>query len=139
MFRPRKPFLSTFLLATVLCACAGCAGRTRVEGSVTLDGKPVDGGLICFFQGTGPGSDKGNAAIQGGRYVVEGDRAVNLTPGSYTVQIFWQQKLGGSNPANADTSPAVKQLIPPQYNTKSALKAEVKSGTNKLDFDLKSK
>jgi hypothetical protein len=129
------------LLAAVLCACAGCAARPRIEGTVTLDGAPVDGGVISFFQGTGPGSDKGNAAILGGKYVIEGDRARSLTPGSYTVQIFWLQRLAkpGPDPANVDTSSAVKQLIPPQYNTKSTLTREVTPGTNRLDFDLKSK
>jgi hypothetical protein len=130
------------LLAVAVCACAGCgAGRVRVEGAVTLDGEPVDGGVISFFQGTGPRSDKGNAPIRGGRYVIEGERARNLTPGSYTVQIHWIQKLvkPGANPANVDTSPAVKQLIPPQYNAKSTLTREVVPGPNTLDFDLKSK
>jgi hypothetical protein len=130
-----------FLLPAVLCVCAGCGSRLRVEGNVTLDGAPVDGGAISFFQGSGPGSDKGNAPIQGGKYVIEGERARNLTPGSYTVQIHWIQKLAKSGPdrANVDTNPAVKQLIPPRYNVKSTLTREITSGTNKLDFDLKSK
>jgi hypothetical protein len=100
----------------------------------------VDGGSISFFQGGGPGSDKGNAPILGGKYVIEGDRAKNLTPGSYTVQVHWIQRLAkpGFDPAKVDTSAAVKQLIPPLYNTKSTLTREITSGTNKLDFDLKS-
>jgi hypothetical protein len=133
----RKHAPAAILLA-VLCACAGCGpGRPRIEGTVTLDGAPVDGGSISFFQGSGPGSDKGNAAILGGKYVIEGDRARNLTPGSYTVQIFWLQRASGEG--QGDAGPAVKQLIPPQYNTKSTLTREVKSGTNKFDFDLQSR
>jgi hypothetical protein len=130
------------VLIAVLCACAGCsAGRVRVEGTVTLDGEPVDGGSISFFQGSGPGSDKGNAPILGGKYVIAGDRARNLAPGSYSVQIYWIQRLAkaGLNAASADTSPAVKQLIPPQYNTKSTLTRDLTPGLNTLDFDLKSK
>jgi hypothetical protein len=138
---PIRKQVSTSVLIAVLCACTGCGGRVRVEGNVTLDGAPVDGGSISFFQGSGPGSDKGNALILDGKYVIEGDRARNLTPGNYTVQIFWIQKLGnsGPNPANVDTSPAVKQLIPPQYNVKSTLTREITPGPNKLDFGLKSK
>ena len=141
MFRLRKLIPNMFLLAAVLGACAGCGGGPRIEGNVTIDGAPVDGGVISFFQGTGPGSDKGNAAIVGGKYVIEGERARNLTPGSYTVQIHWLQRLTkpGSDAANVDTSPAVKQLIPPQYNTKSTLTREIALGTNKIDFDLRSK
>ena len=40
---------------------------------------------------------------------------------------------------STDTSPAVKQLIPPQYNSRSTLTKTITAGTNKLDFDLKSK
>jgi hypothetical protein len=112
-----------------------------VEGKVSLDGEPVDGGVIIFTQGTGPGSDKGNAPIQGGKYVVAGEAAKNLTPGSYTVQIHWIKRLAKSGPdqPNADTNPAVKEFIPPQYNSKSTLTKEIALGTNNLDFDLKSK
>src|SRR5262249_33671349 len=105
------------------------------------DGVPVDGGSISFFQGSGPGSDKGNAPIVGGKYVIEGERARNLTPGSYTVQIHWIQLLSkpGSNPANADANPPVREAVPPQYNTQSTLTREITRGPNKIDFDLKSK
>ena len=130
------------VLIAVLCTSAGCGpGYPRIEGNITLDGVPVDGGSISFIQGTGPGSDKGNAPILGGKYVIEGERAKNLTPGSYTVQIFWLQRTAkaGPDPAVVDTSPAVMQRIPPQYNSKSTLKREITPGTNKFDFDLKSK
>lgn len=139
MFLIRKQSGRSVLLVAVLCACTGCGpGYPRIEGNVTFDGAPVDGGSISFFQGGGPGSDKGNAPILGGKYLIEGERAKNLTPGSYTVQIHWIQRLAKSNPGNVDTSAAVKQLIPAQYNTKSTLTREITSGTNKLDFDLKS-
>jgi hypothetical protein len=137
MFLIGKPF-ARWVLLFVLCACAGCGGdRVRVEGTITLDGAPVEGGSISLFQGSGPGSDKGNAPILGGKYAIEGERAKNLAPGSYTVQIHWIQKLGKPG-SNADTSPAVKQLIPPKYNTKSTLTREIALGTNKLDFELTS-
>ena len=138
----RKHVAGSALLVAVLGACTGCgSGYPRIEGSVTLDGAPVDGGSISFFQGSGPGADKGNSPIVGGKYAITGDRAKNLTPGSYTVQIFWLQRLTrpGADPNNVDTSPAVKQLIPPQYNVQSTLTREVKPGANQLDFDLKSK
>jgi hypothetical protein len=126
------------LLSAVLVTCAGCSpGRPRVEGTVTLDGAPVDGGSINFFQGDGIGSDRGNAPIKGGRYVIEGERARNLTPGAYTVRITWIQLL--RQPSDADANPPARHAIPPQYNTKSTLTREVKAGTNELNFALTSK
>jgi hypothetical protein len=142
MFVVRNKCSRSAVLLTVLCACAGCGpGHPRIEGTVTLDNTSVDGGVISFVQGTGPGSDKGNATIVGGKYVIEGERAKNLTPGTYTVQIHWQQKLGksGPNAGDADTGPAVKQVIPPKYNSASTLTRDVTSGNNKLDFELTSK
>ena len=124
------------------CACTGCGGpRQRVEGNILFDGEPVDGGVIIFMKGSGPGSDRGNAPIMGGNYVIEGDRAKNLDPGSYLVQIFWIQKLNkpGATPGNNDSSPAVKNLIPAKFNAKSTLTREIVEGSNKYDFDLKSK
>ena len=139
MFLAARHVLSSILMA-LLCACIGCgSGHPRIEGTVTLDGVAVDGGSISFFQGSGPGSDQGNAPIKGGKYVIEGDQARNLTPGSYTVRIFWLQLVGNTNPKYVDASAPVKQVIPVQYNDQSTLTRDIKAGTNKLDFDLQSK
>ena len=136
-----KDIIRSFPLAALVCWCIGCSGQTRIYGHVTLDGTPVDGGSISFVQGSGPGSDKGNAPIMAGDYVIEGERARNLTPRSYTVQIFWIQLIGRarSNPTNADASAPAREAIPAQYNIKSTLTREITPGANKLDFDLKSK
>jgi len=142
MFLIRRHIPRSVLVLAVLSACAGCARNPRIEGNVTLDGAPVDGGTIIFFQGTGPGSDKGNAPIVGGKYVIEGERARNLTPGTYRVEIFWQRRIAKQDPnsPNVDTNPAVEQPIPKKYNgPESTLTREVQSGTNKFDFDLTSK
>ena len=50
--------------------------------------------LVSFFQCTGPGSDKGNAAIVTGKHVMAGERAKYLTAGTHTVQMHWLQRLG---------------------------------------------
>ena len=139
MILTRKHVPSSILMA-LLCAGTGCGpSHPRIEGTVTLDGVPVDGGSISFFQGSGAGSDKGHAPVAGGKYVIEGDRARNLAPGNYTVRIFWLQLLGNPGSKYVDASAPVKQLIPPQYNDQSTLTREVKPGTNQLDFDLRSK
>ena len=128
------------ILVAVVCAATGCGpGHPRIEGTVTFDGVPVDGGSISFFQGTGAGSDKGNAPIKAGKYVIEGDRARNLTPGTYTVRIFWIQLIGHTEGKYVDASAPAKQVIPPQYNDQSTLTREVTPGTNTFDFELTSK
>jgi hypothetical protein len=139
MFLIRRHFSKVVLFLTVLCGCPGCGSRLRVEGTVNLDGAPVDGGVILFFQGEGPGSDKGHTAIVAGKYLIEGEQAKNLTPGTYTVRINWLRKKGNPHTANADSGAAVDEMIPEQYNAKSTLTRDLALGPNKLDFNLTSK
>ena len=79
--------------------------------------------------------------IQDGRYEIP--RKPGLAPGSYQVRIFSRESpLRRGNPnAPADVElidPKAKERIPPRYNLKTELKAEVKKGGgNTFDFDLK--
>jgi len=114
---------------------AGCGGSGQIEGTVTLDGQPVDGGTISFI-GTG---SQGNAGgqIQGGKYSVES----KLAPGTYKVEIDWMKKTGKTIPNKSDagtTQDETKQVIPVEYNRQSKLTAEIKSGSNTINFELKS-
>jgi hypothetical protein len=90
-----------WLPLAVLCAfgltsLAGCGGvkRLPVTGTVTLDGRPVNGGLLTFS----PDSAKGNAAkisctspVREGRYDLEtvgitrNDSGPGVPPGWYKV------------------------------------------------------
>ena len=48
---------SCFFAAIALLIVTGCGGvddgRVSISGSVTLDGKPLDGGMIAFIGGGG--------------------------------------------------------------------------------------
>jgi hypothetical protein len=73
----RRRRLSLAILgALALTSVAGCGGlrRVPVSGTVTLDGKPIDGGWVVFS----PDTAKGNthrincrSRIKGGRYDLE--------------------------------------------------------------------
>jgi hypothetical protein len=143
-FMTRRYLFTTLLLLPILGALAGCGGgAVRVEGKVTLDGAPVEvGGTISFFSGSGPGSDKGNAPIVGGKYVIAGERARNLTPGTYKVQILWNKLNDKAQARSSDPDSAPQQttqVIPARYNTESTLTRELRPGTNKLDFELQTR
>src|SRR5258708_1368330 len=127
-----------FLLAVLVFAAAGCGGgHAAMEGTVTLDDTPVDGGVISLFpdKGTAKG-DVGHAEIVNGKSSL----SKGPPPGKYRVEIVWYKKTGkqvvGSDPPNKEDETI--QVIPEKYNKSSELKVELTSGSNTHDYPLKS-
>lgn len=129
--------LATGVLLASLVGC-GNSGLVDVKGQVSYDGKPIDEGAISFEPADGKGPASGGE-IKGGKYELRGKAAV--TPGSKIVRIRGNQKTGrkvGAFPGSPATVDEVKSVVPPEYNEKSTLKAEVTSGKeNEHNFDLK--
>lgn len=132
------PFLrlrvAAFALPIVLLAGCG-GGASRIEGTVTLDSQPVDGGTITFVSASG--SENAGGKIQGGKYSIES----KLTPGTYKVEINWFKSTGKTIPNKSDpgtNQDETKQVIATEYNKQSKLTAEIKSGSNTANFELKS-
>jgi hypothetical protein len=126
-------------LALVLISLAGCSGRPAVQGTVTFDGASVDDGAISFVPAGGAGSaGPVGVKVADGKYTIGGDRG--LAPGSYRVEITWKKKTGKTVPTPGDPAvqmPETKQVIPPRYNTRTELTADITSGSNTKDFELK--
>lgn len=115
----------------------GC-GKPAVSGKVTLDGQPVDGGIISFLS-EGP-KEQANADIVGGSYQFAAGKGP--VSGKHRVEILWNKKTGRKVPVPGDVGTTMEeklQVIPAKYNTASTLTAEVKGGANTLDFTLTSK
>lgn len=94
---PRRPRYSSsgplwILVAMVLsagCGGADASGRSRVSGSVTLDGQPIPNGLITlepdFTKGhTGP---QGVATIRDGRFDTDSPGGRGIIGGPHRVRI----------------------------------------------------
>ena len=121
----------------VVCACLlspiGCGssddarlpGRDEVSGTVTLDGKKVDGGSITFL------SEKDVAAvIQASASIKDGRYEILVTPGLKKVKIN----------QTVETRPNVfEDLIPAKYNSKTTLEADVSQENKQFDYELLSK
>ena len=124
----------------------GCSDRTddlprlAISGTVTLDGKPLERGTIRFepkpanrqpVQAFGP--------IEGGGFAIPS--AVGPTPGSYAVVI----SSASQEATDLEDDPARKVVvkpdpIPPRYNRRSTLTAEVAAeGPSAFEFPLTSK
>jgi hypothetical protein len=127
------------LLAVVVLTASGCgSGQATVNGSVTLDGAPLEKGDINFIPADGQGGTAGGA-IKDGKYSVS-----KVPPGSKIVQITASKKVGEHkaypDDPNSPMLDDVKDIIPAEYNTKSTLKADLTAGSNELKpFELKSK
>lgn len=129
--------LSLFVLAT---GCGdGGPPRAAVEGTVSFDGAPVDGGRIMFI----PTDKKGvpaNAEITAGKYALPEAKGPSI--GTHKVEIVWYKKTGREidNPSDPGNKMEEKeQLLPKKYNKNSAMREEVKAGKNKFDYKLESR
>lgn len=115
----------------VALAILGC-GRDlpelgRVQGTVTLDGKPLPGVAVGFYPLSG-GRQALAIADQEGKYdltFVHGVSGAQTGPNEVTV--FWPD----------ETTPAAS--IPARYNKESDLKFDVKPGKNTFDIEMESK
>jgi hypothetical protein len=140
-------------LSGVLVVLAGCAPqydgppRASVYGRVSVDGKPLEDGVLNFV----PDGHDGrfvSVPIAGGTYWLEEVDGPNF--GKYTVQIYGFQLSAANEPgedANAQPSAdnpdrelaaisADKQLLPPKYNTQSELSMAISKSPMNKDWKL---
>jgi hypothetical protein len=136
----------------VLVGLGGCNdGVTQSEtaipvtGTITLDGKPLEGASVTFIP---LAADQGQGGVgstdAAGKYEVTHFRTgKGLEPGEYRVAISKLVMQDGS-PIPAGTSSAAelatKNLLGPQFSdpNSTTLKASVASGGQPIDFALKS-
>lgn len=134
-------FNSVFCVILLL-ALTGCGGGgepipelAQVTGIVTMNGAPLSNAKIIFEpqQASDKARRRASSATtkSDGSYTLEyNSDASGATPGSHKVLIL-------KMPDNPDD--AGMQLVPAKYNDKTELTAEVKTGENSFNFDLKSK
>tara|TARA_R110002111_G_scaffold100976_6_gene156519 strand:+ start:79994 stop:80527 length:534 start_codon:yes stop_codon:yes gene_type:complete len=128
-----------FMLSS-FTGCMGSGGEpipdlAEVTGIVTLDGSPLENAKIVFEpqqiseKGRARASSASTAAD--GSYTLEYNAdASGATPGKHTVVVL---KMSD------DPAKAGEQLIPAKYNDKTELTADITTGENTVNFDLKSK
>lgn len=121
--------LGGLLLAGVVWS-VGCSRNDRpplanVQGTVTLDGQPLVQARVAF-EPVGGGRTSYGVTDEAGRYHLLYIRDIKgAIVGSHKVRFFDESE---------DSRVA---RVPARYNKQSDLTAEVRSGTNTFDFDLK--
>jgi hypothetical protein len=138
----RNPRYLAFL-ATAALTIAGCGGPSdglahqAVSGEVTLDGQPLASGSIVFVP-IGSEDTPTGGEIKDGSYAIPAKDGP--MPVAHAVSVFAKKPTGLKlpDPNNADVVIEEKyEIIPPKYNVKTNLKAEIKEGgENRFDFML---
>jgi hypothetical protein len=125
------------MMALMLQVGCGPSGPeiARVQGTVTMDGKPLPNAIIMFVPVGGRPSVSETDA--NGKYVLEfsGGRK-GAIPGINRVEINTGRLAYEKDGKNY---PAVKESVPAQYNRLTTLEFNVEAGKNNTaDFALKS-
>jgi len=118
----------------VLLLTVGCGGPVvaTISGTVTLDGQPLNEGLIRFVPVDGQ-SATSDAPIKNGRYTAQ------VPTGERRVEITAPKVVGKKKMYDTPDSPevdVVEELLPPQYNVQTTLKTTVKKGANQASFPV---
>lgn len=137
-----SPGLALLGAMAVAIGCSPDNDRVSVSGNVTLDGTAVESGSITFTPIEGTQSPSAGSDLVDGNYEVS--RPQGPKPGIYRVEVRSQRKTGKKIPAGSPAPPGTMvdemvEAIPAAYNRDSKLRAELKAGENRVNFDLKSK
>lgn len=131
--------MTRFILLVVIAVTVGCGrgdGRLAVSGDVTLKGKPLEDGIIEFSSEairTGAPILKGKYEIPADQGLSPGEYKVSITAGDGRTPVESPDGIPGPTGANIVS----KDLVPPEYNSKSKIKATVTtSGPNKFDYQI---
>lgn len=125
------------LLAAIGCGSNDAPNMAEVEGTITLDGKPVRRASVVFTPiGGSIGGPSYGVTDDKGHFVLNYSQSVSgAVVGSHRVTI--------STKGWVDLTPAgdevrSKEIVPAQYNVSSDLSAEVAPGHGPYDFALTS-
>ena len=127
-------------LLFVIVGSSGCGSGgpdiARVEGTVTMDGKPLPGAFVVFVPAGGrPAAAETDS---NGKYVLEfsGGRR-GAIPGKNRVEINTARQPEYED--DGTLIPGVKESVPARYNKQSTLEFDVVDGKKNIaDFALES-
>jgi hypothetical protein len=135
--RQKKRSCYSLIVVLLLCVVAqGCGNDLgRVEGMVSLDEKPLEGGFVTFYPTeTGPisYSDIGSD----GWYQIRTASREGVLPGDYVATVSYRS--GPPSPGMSVREIEALEKVPIRYCTKdkSDLHVKVEPGRNTIDLKL---
>lgn len=126
--------LALGLLSTLAIGC-GSSDLGKVTGKVTLDGQPLSDAILLFSPTSGGPPSSAKTDSDGRFQVIHTREEPGAVPGEHEV---W---ISTALPADTDGEtprPAIAERVPPSYRVPGGLKAEVKPGSNTINFELSS-
>lgn len=135
------------ILVALATGCSGRGGLAKVSGTVTLDGKPLPKGTLTFET---TGQRPAMARVENGQIVEAttyktGD-GVPVGLHKVSISAFEDAASAVVDDPGKGKAPAAnymmgKSLLPARYNDPSTsdLTADIKAGSNALEFKLTSK
>ena len=120
-----------FLIAVLLAAGCGGGGVELgdVSGRVTLDGKPLPNALVRFQP------EKGGRSAQG---ITDADGRYKLNYSARDTGALAGKSKVLITTGSLEDSSRRSEKVPKKYNDETELTAEVTSGDNAINFDLRS-
>ena len=103
-----------------------------MQGTVTLDDKPLESGSIAFYAAKGAVA---GSEIVAGNYSIPADKGAVIGMNRIQISAFGPTGKMYREPSG-EMSEERAQLVPAKYNTQTTLEREVKPGTNHFNFDL---
>ena len=145
----------------LLAGCGDGIALYPIEGTVTLDGKPMEGLMVAFAPEGGGISGAGRTDASG-NYSITSTKGKGLPPGIYNVAISeivvadnggtemqeaesssnsasYEQMAMGNDMSQYKAAEKKKAGIPAKYNKQSTLKETVAETDNTINFDLSTK
>ncbi len=132
-------------ICIVIATCFGCGKngprRAAASGDVTLDGQPIEEGVIQFLPVEGTIGPETGGVITKGHYDIP--RLRGPVVGKNRVELRASKKTGRKiqDPTGRTgvLTDEYKEMFPPGYNTNSSLVREIKDEPNTLNFDVRTK
>lgn len=134
--RPKQTLINSVVLSILALGLTGCGKSgpklAEVEGTVTLDGKPLADVMLEFQPLGGKGSPSVGYTDKNGRFRLRFSRQKwGALPGEHLVRIDFDHEPGSDQPA-----PPFK--FPAKFNKQSDLKRQLVVGSNHFPFELAS-
>lgn len=131
--------ISAVTLSGMVGIMTGCGNGNlaQVEGTITMDGKPLASASVLFVHPEA--SPSGARTDDKGFYRLSyGETEMGALPGKYTVRV--STVVGANIDDQGKPVPGKKETVPARYNSQTTLEFEVVKGKKNIaNFDLDSK
>jgi hypothetical protein len=132
-------FLIFTVFVSIYLVCSGCSSNKpdgiKVNGTVTLDGVPLETGNITFH--------RKNIDQSFGSIILNGKYETYVQSGEMIVRITATRQIGtkprNDFPGDTVIDPVLESIIPEKYNLRTTLNCVISEENRKQNFELLSK